>query len=66
VNTLSAALDQWRLDAIILACAGLMRMVGKGVSPASGTDVFGPRSVQGVIGIECRSDDAATARCSRC
>jgi len=61
VNTRVGRLDSGELDAIILACAGLIRMGWEGrITGRLAPDVFVPAVGQGVIGIECRSDDAAT------
>jgi hydroxymethylbilane synthase len=54
-------LDNGELDAIILACAGLIRLgwesrIAARLEPA----VCLPAVAQGIIGIECRTDDTST------
>lgn len=60
VQTRLARVADGTVDATLLAAAGLDRLgmgdVGHGVS----VDVLLPAASQGVIGIECRSDDAPT------
>ena len=56
-------LDAGELDALILACAGLIRLglesrITARLDPAISLPAVG----QGVIGIECRTDDAVTRR----
>jgi hydroxymethylbilane synthase len=61
VNTRIGRLDNGELDAIVLACAGLIRMGWEGrITGRLAPDVFVPAVGQGVIGIECRSDDVTT------
>jgi hydroxymethylbilane synthase len=61
VNTRLAKLDAGQYDAIVLACAGLIRLDEKARIRAR-LDPPGwlPAVAQGAIGIECREDDAAT------
>jgi len=59
VNTRLARLDEGEYDAIVLACAGLIRLgfearIRAPISP----DVLLPAIGQGAVGIECRTDDA--------
>jgi hydroxymethylbilane synthase len=61
VNTRLKRLDDGGLDAIVLACAGLVRLgwearISERLEPAVSLPAVG----QGVIGIECRSEDAQT------
>ena len=59
VNTRLAKLDDGDYDAIVLACAGLRRLGMEGrITRALVPDVMLPAIAQGVIGIECRSNDA--------
>ncbi len=61
VNTRIGRLDSGELDAIILACAGLIRMGWESrITGRLAPSAFVPAVGQGVIGIECRSDDART------
>jgi hydroxymethylbilane synthase len=61
VNTRVGRLDSGELDAIILACAGLIRMGWESrISGRLSPNTFVPAVGQGVIGIECRGDDAST------
>lgn len=61
VNTRIGRLDSGELDAIILACAGLIRMGWESrITGRLAPSAFVPAVGQGVIGIECRSDDAHT------
>jgi len=61
VDTRLRKLDAGEMDAIILACAGLIRL-GLQARIAARLDprVSLPAVSQGVIGIECRTDDAPT------
>lgn len=61
VGTRLLRLDEGRFDAILLACAGLIRL-GEGARIRESLDVeaFVPAIGQGVIGIECREDDHET------
>jgi hydroxymethylbilane synthase len=61
VDTRLRRLDEGLMDAIILACAGLIRLgwesrITARLDPKSSL----PAVSQGIIGIECRSDDAQT------
>ena len=59
VDTRLRRLDEGGLDAILLACAGLERLgIAHHVSEQLGLDLSLPAVGQGVIGIECRADDA--------
>ncbi len=61
VGTRVKRLDDGELDAIVLACAGLMRLGWESrITARLDTAVSLPAVGQGVIGIECRDDDAAT------
>jgi len=61
VNTRLRKLDEGQYDAIILACAGLLRleMAGRIRARIPVTQSL-PAGGQGAVGIELRSDDAAT------
>jgi hydroxymethylbilane synthase len=61
VNTRMKRLDDGELDAIVLACAGLVRLgwearIAARLDPSESL----PAVSQGVIGIECRADDTRT------
>ena len=59
VDTRLRRLDEGELDAILLACAGLERLgIAHHVTEQLGLDLSLPAVGQGVIGIECRSDDS--------
>jgi len=61
VGTRLLRLDEGRFDAILLACAGLIRLgEGARIREALNVDDFVPAIGQGVIGIECREDDHET------
>ena len=61
VDTRLRKLDAGEMDAIILACAGLDRLgLAFRIAARLDTAVSLPAVAQGVIGIECRSDDART------
>ncbi len=61
VGTRLARLDDHHHDAIILAAAGLRRLnLGDRIAQAIPVDTMIPAIGQGVIGIECRSDDDQT------
>ena len=61
VNTRLKRLDDGELDAIVLACAGLVRLGWESrITARLDTAVSLPAVGQGVIGIECRTDDDAT------
>jgi hydroxymethylbilane synthase len=61
VDTRLRRLDNGELDAIILACAGLIRLGWESriTSRLAATECL-PAVSQGIIGIECRSDDSRT------
>jgi hydroxymethylbilane synthase len=60
VNTRLAKLDAGDYDAIVLASAGLKRLgMAQRITRALEPEVMLPAIAQGVIGIECRCDDAA-------
>ncbi|MDX9739859.1 MAG: hydroxymethylbilane synthase [Gammaproteobacteria bacterium] len=59
VGTRLRRLDEGEYDAIILACAGLIRLgLGARIRQTLGPGICLPAIGQGAIGIECRSDDA--------
>ncbi|HED16916.1 MAG TPA: hydroxymethylbilane synthase [Gammaproteobacteria bacterium] len=59
VNTRLAKLDDDQYDAIILACAGLIRLdMADRIREAIAATVMLPAIGQGTVGIECRADDA--------
>jgi len=59
VGTRLARLDGGNYDAIILACAGLKRLgLEDRITAALTPEIMLPAIAQGVIGIECRCDDA--------
>lgn len=60
VDTRLAKLRAGEVDATLLAAAGLDRLGREDVGAAIGMDEMLPAPAQGVIGIECRSDDAMT------
>jgi hydroxymethylbilane synthase len=61
VDTRLARLDAGELDAIVLACAGLVRLgLAARISDRLDFAVSLPAVGQGVIGIECRADDERT------
>lgn len=61
VDTRLRRLDNGELDAIILACAGLVRLGWESrISARLEPGVCLPAVAQGVIGIECRTNDAGT------
>jgi len=60
VGTRLAKLDGDDYDAIVLACAGLKRLgMAERITAALQPGIMLPAIAQGVIGIECRSDDTA-------
>lgn len=62
VNTRLAKLDAGEFDAIILAASGLRRLgLGERIRDAISPEVSLPACGQGALGIELRSNDAATA-----
>jgi hydroxymethylbilane synthase len=61
VDTRLRRLEEGRLDAILLACAGLERLgLGARISQQLDLDLSLPAVGQGVIGMECREDDATS------
>ncbi|HEX7374207.1 MAG TPA: hydroxymethylbilane synthase, partial [Steroidobacteraceae bacterium] len=59
VDTRLRRLDEGQLDAILLACAGLERLgIAHHVTEQLDLELSLPAVGQGVIGIECRTDDA--------
>lgn len=61
VGTRLARLDEQKFDAILLACAGLARLgLGARITEALDVGRFVPAIGQGIVGIECRADDART------
>ena len=61
VGTRLRKLDEGRHDAILLACAGLMRLGLKSrIRERLDPETFIPAIGQGIVGIECRSGDART------
>lgn len=62
VNTRLAKLDAGQYEAIILACAGLLRLgFGGRIRERLAPPRLLPAVAQGAIALECRADDAATA-----
>lgn len=60
VNTRLEKLDRGEYDAIILACAGLERLgMHDRIAAALTPEEILPAASQGVIGIECRADNAS-------
>lgn len=58
VNTRLRKLDDGEFDAIILACAGLMRLkMHERIRSAIAPEISLPAVGQGAVGIECRLDD---------
>jgi hydroxymethylbilane synthase len=61
VDTRLRRLDAGELDAIVLACAGLIRLgLESRITARLDPEVSLPAVGQGVIGIECRADDSST------
>ena len=61
VETRLARLESGALDAIVLACAGLVRLgLEAHITSRLAPETMLPSVGQGAIGIECRSDDAST------
>ncbi len=61
VQTRLRKLDDGEFDAIILATAGLVRLdLGQRIRQRLPVDISLPANGQGVLGIECRSDDEST------
>ncbi|MEL6200139.1 MAG: hydroxymethylbilane synthase [Pseudomonadota bacterium] len=60
VNTRLAKLDAGDYDAIVLACAGLQRLgMAERIAEPLAVDLMLPAVGQGIVGIECRSDQPA-------
>jgi hydroxymethylbilane synthase len=61
VDTRLRRLDAGEMDAIVLACAGLIRLgLESRITARIDPEISLPAVAQGVIGIECRSADART------
>ncbi len=61
VGTRLRKLDEGRHDAILLACAGLMRLgLAHRIRERLDPETFVPAIGQGIVGIECRRDDQRT------
>ena len=61
VDTRLRKLDEGQYDAIILACAGLQRLgLGERITETLQLPDWLPASTQGIIGLQCRQDDALT------
>lgn len=61
VDTRLRKLDEGQYDAIILACAGLERLGwGERITEVLQPPDWLPASTQGIIGLQCRQDDAHT------
>ena len=61
VGTRLRKLDEGRHDAILLACAGLMRLgLEARIRERLDPETFVPAIGQGIVGIECRADDTRT------
>ncbi|MES2683009.1 MAG: hydroxymethylbilane synthase [Pseudomonadota bacterium] len=61
VGTRLRKLDEGRHDAILLACAGLMRLgLSERIRERLDPETFVPAIGQGIVGIECRRGDART------
>jgi len=61
VGTRLRKLDEGRHDAILLACAGLMRLgLGERIRERLDPERFVPAIGQGIVGIECRRADLRT------
>lgn len=59
VNTRLGKLDSGQYDAIILACAGLLRLdMAHRIKSTISADIILPAVGQGAVGIECRNDDS--------
>ncbi|MEO5972073.1 MAG: hydroxymethylbilane synthase [Sphingomicrobium sp.] len=61
VDTRLAKVAAGEVDATLLAAAGLKRLGKHNVGTAIPVDILLPAPTQGVIGIECRADDAMMA-----
>ncbi len=67
VQTRLRKLDEGEFDAIILACAGLMRLeLTDRIKQSIPPEVMLPACGQGAVGIECRTDDAETQALLAC
>jgi len=63
VDTRLRRLDSGDMDAIVLACAGLIRLgLESRISARLDPKIFLPAVAQGIIGIECRRADSRTLR----
>ena len=61
VGTRLRKLDEGQHDAILLACAGLMRLgLEARIRERLDPETFVPAIGQGIVGIECRADDSRT------
>ncbi len=61
VGTRLRKLEEGQYDAILLAAAGLIRLgLGTRIREALDSERFLPAIGQGIVGIECRADDAQT------
>jgi hydroxymethylbilane synthase len=62
VNTRLRSLAEGKVDALVLAMAGLARLglLGAAVTPLDPA-LFTPAPAQGILAVECRTDDAVTA-----
>ncbi len=61
VGTRLRKLDEHHYDAILLACAGLMRLgLAHRIREHLDAETFVPAIGQGIVGIECRRDDVCT------
>ena len=61
VDTRLRKLDEGQYDAIILACAGLQRLgLGERITETLQPPDWLPASTQGIIGLQCRQEDAHT------
>jgi hydroxymethylbilane synthase len=61
VGTRVKRLDEDRFDAVLLACAGLMRLgLAERIAEPLAVERFVPAIGQGIVGIECRLDDVTT------
>lgn len=60
VGTRLKKLDDGEFDATLLACAGLKRLgLAERITEAISPDVMLPAAGQGIVGVECRSDNDA-------
>lgn len=67
VQTRLRKLDEGEFDAIILACAGLIRLeLSDRIKQSIEPEVMLPAVGQGAVGIECRSDDTDTQQLLAC